>query len=65
MSEKEDKNICRINATVERETYERLWNYVKKKYISPWRKLSVTINEAIKEYLDRHESEVQEGKEVQ
>ena len=51
----------KMNASLDHETWTRLWNYIKKRYDSPWRAYSKTVREAIKEYLDRHESEL-EGK---
>jgi metal-responsive CopG/Arc/MetJ family transcriptional regulator len=61
MEMEEKKQIHRLNIVVDEELYVRLWNFIKAKYVSPWRVFSPTVREAIKEYLDRHESEVKSG----
>ncbi|MGB9693702.1 MAG: hypothetical protein ACPLYF_02550 [Fervidobacterium sp.] len=48
----------RINVGISEETYERFWNYIKKKYVSPWRVYSKEVENAIIEYLYRHEREL-------
>lgn len=69
MSEGEQGNVMmpearvmrtrKISASVDEDTWIRLWDYIKNKYDSPWRKWSQVVREAIIEYLDRHEKEIE------
>jgi len=48
------ENSRRISASVSEEVYVRFWEYIKKKYVSPWRAFSRELEQAMIEYLDRH-----------
>ncbi|MEM2612296.1 MAG: hypothetical protein QW332_06140 [Thermoproteota archaeon] len=57
MSEKTKQNTKKVFASIDEALWERLWNYIKARYPSPWRKLSLVMREAIIEYLEKHENE--------
>jgi len=46
-----------INVRIYRETYERLMHYILRNYKRSYGYMSKVIDEAIREYLDRHEAE--------
>ena len=46
-----------INIRIYRETYERLMHYILRNYKRSYGYMSKVIDEAIREYLDRHEAE--------
>jgi len=58
MSEVKQRELVKIHINVEKDVYYRLWNYIKRRYIVPYKKLHIVINEALREYLDRHEKEL-------
>lgn len=45
----------KITVTIDDETWNRLWNLVKKRYTSTWRAYANEVRKALKEYLDREE----------
>ena len=56
--EKEEKKQKRVTTTLDEDTYNRFWQFIKQKYNSPWRTFSRELRQAIVEYLDRHEPEL-------
>ena len=44
----------RIDVLISKEVAERLYNYIKKANLRTYGNLSKTVEEAIKEYLERH-----------
>ncbi|MCR8433886.1 MAG: hypothetical protein NDP24_06625 [Crenarchaeota archaeon] len=58
VSEKEKVEKVKVNLFIEREIYEALWKIVKARYVSPSRKLTVVVNEALREYVERHREEL-------
>jgi len=56
--EKEEKKQKRVTTTLDEDTYNRFWQFIKQKYNSPWRAFSRELRQAIVEYLDRHEPEL-------
>jgi len=60
MSEQsEKKKVVRMSFAVSEETYVRFWNYIKRKYVSTWRVFSKELEQAVIEYLDKHEKELE------
>jgi metal-responsive CopG/Arc/MetJ family transcriptional regulator len=55
---KEKKKMKRVTTTLDEETFNRFWWFIKQKYNSPWRAFSREVRQAIVEYLDRHEPEL-------
>jgi len=51
MSEK--RELVRVQMSMNRNLYYKLWEYIKQKYPIPYKKLHIVVNEAIKEYLER------------
>jgi metal-responsive CopG/Arc/MetJ family transcriptional regulator len=56
--EKEKKEVIITNITIEKDLYEKLWEIVKKRYVSPARKFHIIVNEAFREYIERHKDEI-------
>lgn len=52
------KQYVRINIYLEKETADKLYDYVRKKHIRPYKMLSKTVKQAIEEFLERHACEV-------
>lgn len=46
---------------MDNELYLLLWKVVKKRFDVPHRKLHIVVNEAIREYIERHYPEFLEG----
>jgi len=47
----------KVHLLIERELYESLWEIVKKRFVIPSKKLHVVVNEALREYIDKHMAE--------
>jgi len=47
----------KVHLLLDRHVYERLWEIVKKRIVIPTKKLHVVVNEALKEYIDKHMAE--------
>ena len=43
-----------LHLYIDEETYRKLWEITKKRFVSPSKKLQTILREAIQEYLDRH-----------
>lgn len=56
--QKPEKKTVKVIVTIDKERHDKLWDYIKKKYPSPWRKMSLTVREAIDEFLERHKDEL-------
>jgi len=50
----------KIHVPIPYDIYVKLWELIKKRYISPTKKLHIVITEALKEYLERHKDELEE-----
>jgi len=48
------KEIIKVHWNVERELYEGIWRIVKKRFPVPTRKLHIVVNEALREYIEKH-----------
>jgi len=44
----------KVHLRIEREVYEALWEIVKKRFVLPTHKLHIVVNEALKEYVEKH-----------
>jgi hypothetical protein len=61
MSEqKQRKYDYMISVGLDNKLKERLWNYIKKSRPTPYRALANIVREALIEYLDRHEKELEQ-----
>jgi len=49
-----NKEKIKVHILVERELYEGLWDITRKRFKIPWKRLHVIINEAFREYIERH-----------
>ena len=49
----EQKEYGKIQVKIDKNLYLKLWEYIKKQYPVPYKKLHVVVNEAIKEYLEK------------
>ena len=52
-----DGIMKRVHLKLEDDVYEGIWEIVKKRYVSPIRKFHIVVNEALKEYIEKHKSE--------
>jgi len=43
-----------VHLLIEKELYEALWEIVKKRFVVPARKLHIVVNEALREYIEKH-----------
>jgi len=46
-----------IHLALTEDTYEKIWTIIKRRYINPTRKFHIVLNEALKEYIERHKEE--------
>jgi len=53
MSEKKPK-YRKVHLLLEEEVFKGIWDIVKERYVSPIRKFHLVVNEALKEYIERH-----------
>ena len=49
----------KVHVLIEDDNWKNLWAIVKKRYVSPVRKFHVVLNEAIREYIERHKDELE------
>lgn len=47
----------KVHLLVDREVYESLWEIVKKRFTIPTKKLHIVVDEALREYIDKHREE--------
>jgi hypothetical protein len=45
-----------VHVRIEEDVYRKIWAIVSEKYLTHSRNLSAIVNEALKEYIRRHES---------
>jgi hypothetical protein len=45
-----------VHVRIEEDVYRKIWAIVSEKYLTHSRNLSTVVNEALKEYIRRHES---------
>ena len=48
-----------VHTHMEEELWRGLWEVTKRRFVCPTRKFHVVLNEAIREYLERHREELQ------
>jgi hypothetical protein len=49
----------KIHLYLEEELYNKVWEIVKKRYVSPTRKFYLVVNEALREYITNHKQELE------
>jgi hypothetical protein len=49
----------KIHLFLEEELYNKIWEIVKKRYVSPTRKFYLVVNEALREYIENHKQELE------
>jgi hypothetical protein len=49
----EERAFAKIQVKVDRLLYLKLWEYIKRRYPVPYKKLHIVVNEALREYLER------------
>jgi len=57
----EERAFAKIQVKVDRLLYLKLWEYIKRRYPVPYKKLHVVVNEALREYLERRGIKVGQG----
>jgi len=50
----------KIHILLEDDVYEGIWEIVKRRFTSPTRKFHIIVNEALREYLQKHREELEE-----
>jgi len=50
----------KIHILLEDDVYRGIWEIVKRRFTSPTRKYHRTINEALREYMQKHREEIEE-----
>jgi len=51
---KEKSKYRKVHVLLEEEVFKGIWDIVKKRYVSPVRKFHIVVNEALKEYIEKH-----------
>jgi len=46
-----------VHTKLEDDVYEGIWEIVKKRFVSPLQKFHVIVNEALREYIEKHREE--------
>jgi len=44
-----------VHVLIEEGVYRKVWRIVASRFVNPSRSLSIVVNEALKEYVKRHE----------
>jgi|GEM_PF-3550975 len=57
MSEEEGIKLRKVHINIREDLYLKLWEFIKRKYPIPTKKLYIEIANAIEEYLKRHGKE--------
>jgi len=47
----------KVHLLIDRDLYEAIWKIVKKRFVIPTKKLHIVVNEALREYVDKHGKE--------
>jgi len=47
----------RWHLIIDRDVQEGIWEIVKKRYVNPYKKLHIVVNEALREYIAKHREE--------
>jgi len=55
--EEKKPSYRKVHLLMEDEVFKKIWDIVKRRYVSPIRKFHLVVNEALKEYIERHEKE--------
>jgi len=48
-----------IHLYLDEDVYRIMWEIVKRRYVNPVKKFHVVVNEALREYIEKHKSEVE------
>mgnify|MGYP000521757930 CR=1 FL=1 len=57
---KDNTRYRKTHLYIEEELYYKLWEIVKKRFRVPHKKLYIVVNEALREYVERHSGELGE-----
>jgi len=47
-----------VHLLLDEDVYIDIWKIVKSRYINPVKKLHVVINQALREYIEKHKNEI-------
>jgi len=50
----------KVHVILDDDVYEQIWEIVKRRYVSPVKKLHIVINEALREYIEKWRAEKSE-----
>jgi hypothetical protein len=48
----------KVHMLLEDDVYEAMWAIVKNRFVSPVKKFHVVLNEALREYIEKHKDEI-------
>jgi len=49
--------LKRVHLMIDEELYHKVWEIVKRRFPVPTKKLHIVVNEALREYIERHGEE--------
>jgi len=55
---KDGTKYRKVHLYVEEDLYYKLWEIIKQRFRVPHRKLYIVINEALREYIERHSEKI-------
>jgi len=48
-----------VHLLLDEDVYRGIWEIVKRRYVNPVRKLHIVVNEALREYIEKHKEELE------
>lgn len=54
-SEQSQAKQLRVHILIDRHLYQKLWEITSRRYDKPGRKLYLIVNEALREYVEKHQ----------
>jgi len=51
-----EKKMIKVHVMIEEELYKKLWELAVRRFTAPSKKLHIILNEAIREYVEKHSS---------
>jgi len=48
-----------VHLRLDEDVYVDIWKIVKNRYINPVKKLHIVVNEALREYIEKHKNEIE------
>jgi len=48
-----------VHLLLDEDVYTGIWEVVKSRYVNPVKKLHIVVNEALREYIEKHKNEIE------